>query len=101
MSADLLALEKAPVLEPYSGPAILSGRAAAVFFHEALGHRVEGPRQREVDSGQTFTHKIGEHILPPFISVVDDPTMGQFSSTNLMGNYSFDDECIASDRWTV
>ncbi len=98
MSADVKALENAPVLEPYSGPAILSGRAAAVFFHEALGHRVEGTRQRESDSGQTFTHKVGEQILPPFINVVDDPTQSTFGGMELMGAYGFDDEGIRADR---
>jgi hypothetical protein len=44
MSDDLLALRNAPVAEPYDGPALLSGRAAAVFFHEVLGHRLEGHR---------------------------------------------------------
>ena len=78
MSRDLKMLESAPVLEPYSGPAILTGRAAAVFFHEALGHRVEGPRQREHDQGQTFTHKVGETILPTFMNVVDDPTTRRY-----------------------
>src|SRR5438132_62780 len=47
MAADLSALRKAPVAEPYDGPAVLSGRAAAVFFHEVLGHRLEGHRQRD------------------------------------------------------
>src|SRR5207249_3555912 len=47
MAADLSALRKAPVAEPYDGPALLSGRAAAVFFHEVLGHRLEGHRQRD------------------------------------------------------
>jgi predicted Zn-dependent protease len=37
MAADLTALRNAPVAEPYDGPALLSGRAAAVFFHEVLG----------------------------------------------------------------
>jgi predicted Zn-dependent protease len=105
MSADVKALENAPVLEPYSGPAILSGRAAAVFFHEALGHRVEGTRQRESDSGQTFTHKVGEHILPSFINVVDDPTLTKYSQLpgpiELMGAYQFDDEGIRAERVDV
>src|SRR5437879_3427393 len=47
MAGDLSALRKAPVAEPYDGPAMLSGRAAAVFFHEVLGHRLEGHRQRD------------------------------------------------------
>ena len=43
---DLKALRAAPLAEPFSGPALLSGRAAAVFFHEVLGHRIEGQRQK-------------------------------------------------------
>jgi TldD protein len=42
MAKDLKALREAPVAEPYNGPALLSGRASGVFFHEVLGHRLEG-----------------------------------------------------------
>ena len=38
------ALDKAPLVDPYAGPALLTGRAAAVFFHEVFGHRAEGFR---------------------------------------------------------
>src|ERR1019366_8590502 len=55
VAADLKALRSAPAAEPYAGPALLSGRAAAVFFHEVLGHRLEGHRQRDEHEGQTFT----------------------------------------------
>jgi TldD protein len=67
MAADLKALRNAPSAEPYDGPALLSGRAAAVFFHEVLGHRLEGHRQRDEDEGQTFTKKIGQQVLPVFL----------------------------------
>ena len=53
IAVDLKALRAAPVAEPYAGPAMLSGRAAAVFFHEVLGHRLEGHRQRGDTEGQT------------------------------------------------
>src|SRR6266852_201188 len=75
MAADLKALRKAPVAEPYNGPALLSGRAAAVLFHEVLGHRLEGHRQRDEEEGQTFTKKVGQEVLPKFLSVADDPTV--------------------------
>ncbi len=101
MAADLEALRKAPVLEPYSGPAILSGRAAAVFFHEALGHRVEGHRQRDAEQGQTFTRKVGEHILPDFLNVYDDPTRMQAGGVDLIGSYRFDDEGVPAGRVAV
>ena len=66
-------LDKAPLIDPYAGPALLTGRAAAVFFHEVFGHRAEGFRQKDINEGQTFTSKIGEQILPDFLSIKDDP----------------------------
>jgi predicted Zn-dependent protease len=88
----LEALRKAPVTEPFNGPAILSGRAAAVFFHEVLGHRLEGQRQRGDEEGQTFTKDVGKEVLPTFLSVADDPTQTTFGKIWLSGNYQYDDE---------
>jgi predicted Zn-dependent protease len=92
LGTSLEALRKAPVTEPFDGPAILSGRAAAVFFHEVLGHRLEGQRQRGDEEGQTFTKDIGKEILPSFLSVEDDPTRTRFGDTWLSGSYAYDDE---------
>ncbi|MGD0682275.1 MAG: metallopeptidase TldD-related protein [Terracidiphilus sp.] len=94
----LEALRKAPVTEPFDGPAILSGRAAAVFFHEVLGHRLEGQRQRGDDEGQTFTKEVGKEVLPAFLSVADDPTLTTFGKTWLSGNYQYDDEGQKAQR---
>jgi predicted Zn-dependent protease len=94
----LEALRKAPVTEPFNGPAILSGRAAAVFFHEVLGHRLEGQRQRGEDEGQTFTKEVGKEVLPRFLSVADDPTLTSFGKTWLSGNYEYDDEGQKAQR---
>jgi len=92
LGKSLEALRKAPVTEPFDGPAILSGRASAVFFHEVLGHRLEGQRQRGDEEGQTFTKELNKAVLPPFLSVSDDPTVSTFSKTWLSGTYAFDDE---------
>jgi predicted Zn-dependent protease len=92
LGKSLEALRKAPLTEPFNGPAILSGRAAAVFFHEVLGHRLEGQRQRGEDEGQTFTKDVNKPVLPPFLSVSDDPTRTRFGDTWLSGTYAFDDE---------
>ena len=99
---DLLAqLRKAPVVEPFSGPAILSGRAAGVFFHEIFGHRVEGNRQRNADDGQTFTRQVGHPVLPPFLSVSFDPTLKKVGNIELMGHYVYDDQGVKAQRVTV
>jgi len=92
LGKSLEALRKAPVTEPFNGPAILSGRAAAVFFHEVLGHRLEGQRQRGDEEGQTFTKELGKEVLPTFLSVADDPTLATYGKTWLSGHYDYDDE---------
>lgn len=101
MAADLSALRKAPVAEPYDGPALLSGRAAAVFFHEVLGHRLEGHRQRDEEEGQTFTKKVGQEVLPKFLSVADDPTLHEMAGVKLAGAYQFDNEGTPAERVDV
>src|SRR6266705_808173 len=101
MAADLSALRKAPVAEPYDGPALLSGRAAAVFFHEVLGHRLEGHRQRDEEEGQTFTKKVGQEVLPKFLSVIDDPKTHEIAGMKLAGSYDFDSEGQPAQRVEV
>ena len=98
LGKSLEALRKAPVTEPFDGPAILSGRAAAVFFHEVLGHRLEGQRQRGDEEGQTFTKDVGKEVLPGFLTVVDDPTLTTFGNTWLSGSYHYDDEGQKAER---
>jgi len=98
LGQSLEALRKAPITQPYDGPAILSGRAAAVFFHEVLGHRLEGQRQRGDEEGQTFTKEVGKEVLPPFLSVADDPTRDTYGKTWLSGSYQYDDEGQRAQR---
>jgi predicted Zn-dependent protease len=101
MADDLKALKNAPAAEPYDGPALLSGRAAAVFFHEVLGHRLEGHRQRDEEEGQTFTKKVGQEVLPKFLSVADDPTIHELAGVKLAGSYDFDNEGVPAQRVEV
>jgi len=101
LGSDLEKLRAAPVVAPFDGPALLSGRAAAVFFHEVLGHRVEGQRQRGVEEGQTFTKKLNEKVLPDFLTVVDDPTKRELAGSELNGYYEFDDEGVRARPVTV
>ena len=80
--------------EPFVGPAIFSGRASGVFFHEIFGHRIEGHRQKDESQGQTFTSKVGEKILPEFLSVTFDPTQKKLGGMDLNGYYKYDDEGV-------
>ncbi len=91
---DVTNLLKAPEAEPFACPAIFSGRAAGVFFHEIFGHRVEGHRQKDEAEGQTFTKMVGTKVLPDFLSVVFDPTKRKIDGIDLNGWYDYDDEGV-------
>ena len=92
LMGSLQALKAATPMDPYVGPAIFSPDAAAVLFHEAIGHRLEGDRLRRDKDGKTFLKKIGKRILPEFITVVDNPALESFKGTPLIGNYHTDDQ---------
>jgi predicted Zn-dependent protease len=98
---NLSKLVKAPAVEPFVGPAILSGRAAAVFFHEIFGHRIEGHRQKDEGEGQTFTKAVGSPVLPSFLSVLFDPTRRTLGGVDLNGYYTYDDEGVKARPVTV
>jgi len=101
MIKDLQALRTAPEVDPYSGPAILSGRASGVFFHEVFGHRIEGHRQKGEQEGQTFAKKVGEKVLPDNFSVFSDPTVKRLGNSDLAGYYVYDNQGVKGQRVTV
>lgn len=96
MARRLLALREAPVADPYTGPAILSGPASGVFFHEIFGHRLEGHRLKT--GGQTFKKMVGEQVLPADFQVYCDPTLRHYAGTDMNGHYVYDDEGGKSRR---
>lgn len=98
MLSELGALREAPVIDPYTGPAILMPEASGVLFHEAVGHRLEGERQRDDEEGRTFEGRVGKEVIPTFLSVHDDPTVTNWQGRQLNGYYQHDDEGVAAQR---
>ncbi|MFW5739701.1 MAG: metallopeptidase TldD-related protein [Myxococcota bacterium] len=95
---ELSALVQAPAAEPYVGPAILDGKAAAVFFHEIFGHRVEGHRQRGDQEGQTFIDQVGRPVMHAVFDVYDDPTVRSVNGIDLNGYFLVDSEGVGARR---
>ncbi|HZL18451.1 MAG TPA: metallopeptidase TldD-related protein, partial [Polyangia bacterium] len=58
----------------------------------------EGHRQKSEEEGQTFAKKVGQPIMPAFISVFDDPTLLRLDGVDLNGFYRFDDEGVQARR---
>lgn len=101
IASSLVALKKAAPAEVYYGPAILNNRAAAVLFHEALGHRLEAHRLRRLYEGKTFENMLGKQILPPFISVYDRPLQPRVRNQALVGHYQIDDDGVPARNVTL
>jgi predicted Zn-dependent protease len=98
MVTTLQSLRTAPLMSTFSGPAILSGEASGVFFHEIFGHRVEGHRQKDPNSSQTFKGYEGKKILPDFIDVVFDPSAKILNDKPLAGYYIYDDQGVIGQK---
>jgi TldD protein len=94
-------LKQAPVVDPYSGPALLSGEATGVFFHEIFGHRVEASRMKSESDAQTFKNKVGQQVLNKNLSVTFDPTIRELKGYILSGSFEYDDEGMKSQKVTV
>ena len=97
----LTELKNAPMADAFTGPAILAGEAAGVFFHEIFGHRVEGQRQKQESDAQTFKRKVGNMVLPPDISIIFDPTIKKYRGHAMNGSYVYDDEGVKSEKVVV
>jgi predicted Zn-dependent protease len=95
---ELAALRSAPAIDPYTGPAILEPEATGVLFHEAVGHRLEGERLDDDKEGQTYKGQIGQRVLPPFLTIVDDPTLERAGGLALNGSYAFDEQGVPAQR---
>lgn len=98
LAQKLKALRVAPVVDPYTAPAILSSSAAGIFFHEIFGHRIEAQRMKKATDGRTFYGLLGNLVLPPEFSVYDDPTLKSFNGQDLNGWYRHDDEGVPAEK---
>ncbi len=94
-------IREAPMMSTYSGPGILSGEAAGVFFHEIFGHRIEGQRLKDPDDAQTFKNSINQKIISDIINVSFDPTLNELNGNLISGYYKYDDEGVKSQRVNI
>ena len=92
------ALAAAPTIKSYAGPVLLAPGPAGIFFHEVLGHRLEGSRLLSTHEGQTFKRDRGKQILPADFNIYDDPTLKRSCGVELVGHYRFDDEGSRAQR---
>lgn len=95
---NIKALAAAPLADPYTGPAILEPEATGVFFHETIGHRLEGERQNDENEGRTFKGQLNQLIVPSFLTISDNPLLARYQNTPLNGHYLHDDQGVPAQN---
>ena len=92
----VVAVSKAPQVDEYSGPVIISEDVAAALLNRILGRRLESKRRdSELDDFYKFK---GQRILPPAFQVYADPTLKNYKGHELIGHYMYDDEGVMGQR---
>jgi TldD protein len=102
------ALEKAPVLDHYSGPVLFEGEGAVGMVRASLVPNLggtplpEGLNPQEAKQfGGAFNDAVGELALSRDLSIVDDPTAQNGGGKAIIGAYKVDDEGVAAQKVDV
>lgn len=96
---------KASLINAYIGPILLEGNAAGKFFETLLVNNISNPREVWKAENQwapgyiysrsgDLNERLGMRVLPPFLSVYDDPSIHFFNGRYLAGSYKIDDEGV-------
>lgn len=101
LAARVTELAQAPAGEPYTGPVLFEGVAAAQVFAEILGRNLVARRRPLGEPGRPvpfqaseFEGRIGSRVLPDWMDVVDDPTQKEWRGQPLLGSYPVDLEGV-------
>lgn len=113
MALELVALRSSPLAEDYLGPVLFSPRAAASLLAQMLAPSVSGARS-PLSQGNFFEQlmerlggrsewltRMGTRVLPPGVTLVDDPTAQEFRGQPLLGHYEVDEEGVPAQRVTI
>ncbi|NVB78899.1 MAG: hypothetical protein HOV81_10925 [Kofleriaceae bacterium] len=108
LAESIVALEKAPQLEKYSGPVLFEGEGAVGLIRFALAPHLGGtpvpeglsPQETRVFGG-ALTDKVGLRVMSSNLSIIDDPTTRDAGKNALIGGYKIDDEGVAAQKVEV
>jgi predicted Zn-dependent protease len=112
-ASELMALRAAPPAQDYTGPVLFEARAAAPLLAQVFGPAMNGSRPplafqpvvEQMLSGlggkSDWTGRIGSRVLPPTVSLIDDPGAKEYHATPLLGGYAVDDEGVRAQKVTV
>ena len=105
LAQDLTKLRNAPTLDnTYIGPALFTERAAAQVFAQLIAPNLAADRNSLAArgaSGGVFSERMNRRILPPSISIIDDPTKSELNGIQLLGSFKYDEQAVPASPITI
>jgi len=111
--SELMAMRAAPPASDYTGPVLFESRAAAALIAQVLGPSLNGSRppvafQPVVDqlmnslgARSDWSGKVDVRVLPPTVTLIDDPLTKDYKGTPLVGGYTIDEEGVPAEKVTI
>ena len=108
--SELMAMRAAPPASDYTGPVLFESRAAAALIAQVLGPSLSGARppvafQPVVDqlmsslgARSDWSGKVDVRVLPPNVTLVDDPLAKDYKGAPLIGSYTIDEEGVPAEK---
>lgn len=95
-------------IEPYSGPVLVEGQAAAQLLAQEFAPNLVAQRKPLSEGGfstdermMAFQNKIGARVLPEFLSLQARPSLTSWNGTPVAGHLVIDDEGIPASDLTL
>lgn len=114
LGARVVAAAAAPAMpEPYTGPVLFEGDAAAAVLVSLVGHAeapapepvLEDPRMaagvRRFLEPSPWIGRVGKRVTARFFDIKDDPTLATYRGQALVGHYPIDDEGVVPVPVTI
>jgi TldD protein len=107
---ELMELRASPLVPDYSGPVLFDARASGSLLAQVLAPSLSGARPplsmmrafdqivERMGGRSEWSGRVGIRVLPPSVSLVDDPTLKEYQGQWLPGNYEVDDEGVKGQR---
>jgi TldD protein len=111
--SELMALRAAPPAQDYTGPVLFEARAAAPLLAQVLTPAINGSRppvsftpvMEQLLTGlggkSDWVGRMGARVLPPGVTLIDDPSAKEAHGTALLGAYAVDDEGVHAEKVTI
>jgi len=107
---ELAALRTAPTAPDYTGPVLFESEAAGALLAQTLLPSVGGSRpplsmlplfdqmMERLGGRSEWIGRTGTRVLPPGVTLVDDPAATEFQGQPLIGGMTVDDEGVNAQR---